>query len=53
MESFLADNGLHLIEHLNNGEIEQSYLVNDKGSLLGQITGNFRFVTATPVKADR
>ncbi len=51
--SFLADNSLCMMEHLDNSEIEQRYLVDDNGSLIGRITGNFRFVTATPVKDDR
>jgi methyltransferase (TIGR00027 family) len=48
ISAFLAQRGLTMIDHLDNEEIETAYLLNDFGSLLGQITGHFRFVAATP-----
>ena len=45
--SFLEQSGLKVVEHFNNQEIEKAYLLDDSGTLLGNITGNFRFVTAS------
>ncbi|MBN1123090.1 MAG: SAM-dependent methyltransferase [Anaerolineae bacterium] len=50
IDSFLAQRGLKVIEHLNNEEIEQKYLLKDDGSSIGRITGHFRFVYASIVK---
>jgi methyltransferase (TIGR00027 family) len=47
IESFLDQRNLTLVDHLNNEEIERSYLVGDDGILLGQITGHFCFVLAS------
>lgn len=44
--SFLEQRDLRVVEHLDNAEIERRYLLDDSGSLLGQITGHFRFVLA-------
>jgi methyltransferase (TIGR00027 family) len=46
--SFLEHRGMKLVEHLNAEEIERTYLSNQNGSLIGQITGHFRFVIASP-----
>ncbi len=46
-ESFLEQRDLKMIDHLNNEEIERTFLVDDNGSLIGQITGHFRFVSAS------
>ena len=47
-ESYLEQSGLKMLDHLDNEEIERTFLVKDNGSLLGQITGHFRFVSASP-----
>ena len=49
-ESFLEQRGLKMIEHLDNEEIERTFLLKEGGSLIGQITGHFRFVLASPRK---
>jgi methyltransferase (TIGR00027 family) len=46
IEAFLTNNKLDMIECLNNEEIEQKYLLDQNGELIGKITGNFRFVRA-------
>ena len=48
IESYLEQRGLKKLDHLDNGEIERTFLVKDNGALLGQITGHFRFVSASP-----
>jgi len=48
IESYLEQRGLKKLDHLDNGEIERTFLAKDNGSLLGQITGHFRFVSASP-----
>jgi hypothetical protein len=48
IESFLEQRGLKLVSHLDNREIEKTYLLHENGSLIGQITGSFRFVLASP-----
>jgi methyltransferase (TIGR00027 family) len=50
IESFLAQRGLKMVDHLDNQEIERAFLVNENGSLIGRITGHFRFVLASPEK---
>ena len=47
-EAFLEQRGLKIVNHLNNREIEKTFLLNENGSLIGQITGHFRFVLASP-----
>lgn len=47
IESFLEQRGLKIVNHLDNREIEKTFLLNENGSLIGQITGSFRFVLAT------
>ncbi|MDM8529250.1 SAM-dependent methyltransferase [Anaerolineales bacterium HSG24] len=47
-ELFLEQRGLRMINHLDNQEIEGTFLLDENGSLIGQITGHFRFVMATP-----
>jgi methyltransferase (TIGR00027 family) len=42
---FLEERGLRLVDHLDNKEIEKTYLVENAGTLIGRITGHFRFVT--------
>jgi len=39
-----------MIEHLDNEEIERTLLFKENGSLIGQITGHFRFVLTSPCK---
>jgi methyltransferase (TIGR00027 family) len=47
IESFLEQRDLKMIDHMDNGEIEGTYLLNENGTLIGQITGHFRFVVAS------
>jgi methyltransferase (TIGR00027 family) len=49
-ESFLEQRGLKMMDHLDNKEIEKTFLFKENGSLIGQITGHFRFVLASPKK---
>ena len=49
-ESFLNQRGLKVVKHMDNEEIERTYLLIENGSLLGHIIGHFRFVLATPEK---
>ena len=49
-ESFLELRGLNIVEHLDSEEIERTFLIEENGSLIGQITGHFRFVLATQKK---
>jgi methyltransferase (TIGR00027 family) len=48
VESFLEIKGLRITNHWGNEEIENTFLLNDNGSLTGQITGLFRFAMASP-----
>ena len=50
IESFFADMNLRMIEYLDNEAIEHKYLLDDNESLIGRMTGNFRFVCASPMK---
>ena len=49
IEAFLEDRGLKMIDHLDNEEIEKKFLTKDNGSLIGPVTGHFRFVSASPI----
>ncbi len=49
IESYLAQQNLRLIEHLDNNEIERKYLINDNETLIGKIPGHLRFVIAAPI----
>jgi methyltransferase (TIGR00027 family) len=49
-ESFLEQRGLEMINHLDNKEIEMAFLLDKNGLLIGQMTGHFRFVLASPAK---
>ena len=46
-ESFLEQRGLKIISHLDNKEIERTFLLDENGSQIGKITGHFRFVLAS------
>lgn len=46
--SYLEQRGLKMIDNLNNVEIEKTFLLNENGTLIGKITGHFRFVMASP-----
>jgi hypothetical protein len=48
IESFLDQRGLKMVSHLDNREIEKKFLLNENGSLIGQIIGHFCFVMASP-----
>jgi len=43
----LEQKGFKIVEHLNNNEIEEKFLTDENGSLIGQIVGLFRFVLAS------
>jgi methyltransferase (TIGR00027 family) len=45
--SFLEQRGLKIVSHLDNKEIERTFLLDENGSQIGQITGHFRFVLAS------
>jgi methyltransferase (TIGR00027 family) len=47
IKSFLEGRNLKMLDHLNNEEIEKKFLVDNNGSLIGKITGHFRFVLAS------
>jgi len=47
-ESFLEQRGLKMVDHLDNKEIEKTFLLYENGSLIGQISGAFRFAMASP-----
>ncbi len=49
IESFLEGRNLKMIEHLDNEEIEKKFLTKDDGTLIGRMTGHFRFVSASPI----
>jgi len=51
VETFLAQRNLTLIEHLSNEEIEQTYLLDAYGALIGQIIGFMRFGVASPTSS--
>lgn len=53
INDFLEQRGLKIIEHLNNQEIENKFLITENGSLLGKITEWFRFVSATQLTSKR
>jgi methyltransferase (TIGR00027 family) len=48
LDAYLSDNGLKLVSHLDNKEIEQAFLVPGDGSLTGQIPALFRFAAVSP-----
>ena len=48
VELFLEQRGLKMVDQLDNQEIERTFLVNEDGSLIGRMTGHFRFVLASP-----
>ncbi len=50
IESFLEQRGLKIIKHLDNREIEKTFLLDKNGALIGKVTGHFRFVLASPNK---
>jgi methyltransferase (TIGR00027 family) len=48
IESFLRERKFKMVNYLDNKEIENVYLKDVKGKLIGRITGFFRFVSASP-----
>jgi len=46
INTFLEQRDLRCKEHLDNKEIEQEFLLDDDGQLIGRVAGHFRFVTA-------
>ncbi len=49
IESYLEQRGLKMFDHLDNEEIERTFLLEENGSLIGQITGHFCFVLASTI----
>lgn len=49
IELHLRQRGLKTVEHLDNEVIEKTLLRDENGSLIGRMTGHFRFVTAFPI----
>lgn len=47
-ELYFEQRGLKMIDHLDNEEIESTFLLNEDGSSIGKITGTFRFALASP-----
>jgi methyltransferase (TIGR00027 family) len=48
IEPFLASRDLKLVEHLEDQQIEQRFLTDQAGKLIGQMTAHFRFALAAP-----
>lgn len=48
IESFLEGRNLKMIKHLDNKEIEKTFLTLDNGSCIGSMTGHFCLVSASP-----
>jgi methyltransferase (TIGR00027 family) len=48
IETILTERGLRMLEHLDAEAIEQKYLRDENGALIGRMTGIFRFVSASP-----
>jgi methyltransferase (TIGR00027 family) len=48
VETFLASRDLKLVEHLDDQQIEQRFLTDDDGRLIGPMTGHFRFALGAP-----
>ena len=48
IKSFLEQRGLKINDHMDNEEIEKSFLLDEKGTLIGHTTGHFRFAIASP-----
>jgi len=49
-ESFLKQRGLKMLDHMDHKEIEKSFLSYDNGSLIGEMTGLFRFAMGSPIQ---
>ena len=47
-ELYFRQRGLKMIDHLDNEEIERTFLFNEDGLSIGKITGPFRFALASP-----
>ena len=50
LDAFLEQRGLNIVDHMKNEEIERAFLMRDDGSLIGRMTGHFRFVLASKNK---
>jgi len=48
VETYLQQRGVRMVDHLDNEEIESTFLYTENGSPIGKITGHFRFVMAAP-----
>jgi methyltransferase (TIGR00027 family) len=47
IDSFLRQRGFDIVDHLNNSEIEEKYLLDESNTLIGHIIGTFRFALAS------
>lgn len=48
IERFFEQKRLKIVEHFDNKEIESTFLSDKNGSLIGPITGHFRFIMVSP-----
>lgn len=48
IELFLEQRGLKIINHLDSEQIEKMFLLKENGSLIGKVSGFFRFAVASP-----
>ena len=53
IESFFKQRGLKLVNHLDNKEIEEMFLLDDNEILIGQIIALFRFALASPINGSQ
>jgi hypothetical protein len=42
---------IKIVDHLDNEKIEKTFLLDETGSRIGQITGHFQFVLASLIVA--
>jgi len=50
IELFLEQRGLKIINHLDSEQIEKMFLLQENGSLIGKVSGIFRFTVASPAE---
>ena len=52
MEAYLEQRNMRVMKHLDNATMEREFLVHENGSLIGQVTANFRFMLASPKRIE-
>ncbi len=52
-KDYLGEAGLEVLQHLDHTEIEQEFLMDEKGTLIGRIPAHFRFILAKPQGIDQ